>query len=619
MILYSEFKPRFIQDVRESVIDYRIMESFKANLMHGVSESERRSWANSMQYMRNVLDDPEIPDDARVSIEMQIPNTGKRIDFIVSGQDAERKDQAVVVELKQWERAEATDMDAVVRTYVGGGLREVSHPSYQAWTYVALLEDFNAAVYESDISLTPCAYLHNCTDDRVLNGPQYREHTARAPIFFRTDVGKLCAFIKRYIRHGDATDIMYRIEHGEIRPSKGLADAVLGLLTGNREFHMIDDQKVVYEQALHMASVRPDGRKRVLLVEGGPGTGKSVVAVNLLVRLIGERKNALYVSKNAAPREVYASKLTGVRGRTRYTNLFKGSGAFLNAERDDFDCLIVDEAHRLNEKSGFYGNLGDGQIGEIISAARTTIFFLDEDQRVTLQDVGSREEILKETRAAGAEVVETRLQSQFRCNGSDGYLAWLDNTLGIRETANIRLSRDDYHFEVLDSPTELQARIEAENRINGRSRMVAGYCYPWLSKKDASKDDIVFPEHGFSRKWNLTAHGSLWLVQPDSVEQVGCIHTCQGLELDYVGVIVGKDMVIQDECLKTNPFERARSDRSIRGFKKWYNAEPQAALMAADRIIRNTYRTLMTRGMKGCFVWCEDEALNDWFRSRLGG
>lgn len=619
MILYSEFKPRFIQDVRESIIDYRILESFKTQLRHGVSDNERRSWANSMLYMRNVLDDPEIPDDARISIEMQIPNTGKRIDFIISGQDAERKDQAVVVELKQWERAEATDMDAVVRTYVGGGLREVSHPSYQAWTYVALLQDFNAAVYESEIGLVPCAYLHNCSDDSVLNALQYREHTTRAPLFFKTDVGKLCAFIKRYIRHGDATDIMYRIDNGEIRPSKGLADAVLGLLTGNHEFHMIDDQKVVYEQALKLAKENSTGRKQVFLIKGGPGTGKSVVAVNLLVHLIGDRKNALYVSKNAAPREVYASKLTGLRRKTRYTNLFKGSGAFLDAVKDSFDCLIVDEAHRLNEKSGFYGNLGDGQIGEIISAARTSIFFLDEDQRVTLQDVGSREEIVKEATSAGAAVYEAELKSQFRCNGSDGYLAWLDNTLGIRETANVLLSRDDYSFEVLDSPLDLQHRIEAENRNNGRSRMVAGYCYKWVSKKEPNKDDIVFPAYGFSRKWNLTAHGSLWLVQPDSVDQVGCIHTCQGLEVDYIGVIVGKDMFVQDDLLKTNAFERAPADRTIRGFKKWHKSDPLEAEKAADRIIRNTYRTLMTRGMKGCFVWCEDEALNDWFRSRLGG
>jgi DUF2075 family protein len=619
MLLYSEFKPQFIQHVRENVIEYRIMEQFKDKLMHGVSDSERRSWANSMQYMRNVMDDPDIPDDARISIEMQIPNTGKRIDFIVSGQDATRRDQAVVVELKQWERAEATDMDAVVRTYVGGGMREVSHPSYQAWTYVALLQDFNAAVYNSDLELSPCAYLHNCSDDRVLNAPQYREHTERAPIFFKTDVGKLAAFIKRYIRYGDSDNIMYRIENGEIRPSKGLADAVRGMLTGNREFHMIDEQKVVYEQALQLASLRPDGRKRVLIVEGGPGTGKSVVAVNLLANLIGERKNALYVSKNAAPREVYASKLTGLRRKTRYTNLFKGSGAFLNAQPNEFDCLIVDEAHRLNEKSGFYGNLGEGQIREIVTAARTSVFFLDEDQRVTFQDVGSREAILKEAKAAGAEVHATKLASQFRCNGSDGYLAWLDNTLGIRETAHIRLSREDYHFEVLESPAALQARIEAENRINGRSRMVAGYCYPWVSKKEPHRDDIVFPDYGFSRKWNLTEHGSLWLVQPGSVDQVGCIHTCQGLELDYVGVIVGLDMVVQDGQLETDPFKRARSDRSIRGFKKWYKEEPQAAAKAADRIIRNTYRTLMTRGMKGCFIWCEDEALNDWFRSRLGG
>jgi DUF2075 family protein len=617
MILYSAPKPGFLQDVRENVIEYRILESFRVHLKRGVSENERRSWANSMQYMGNVMSDPELPEDARVTIEMQIPNTGKRIDFIVSGQDAERREQAVVVELKQWETAEATDLDGVVRTYVGGGVREVSHPSYQAWTYVALLQDFNSAVYEEGIGLHACAYLHNCLDGRGLMAPHYREHLDKAPLFLRTDVGKLSAFIRKYIRHGDQSRIMYRIERGDIRPSKGLADAVVGMLRGNREFHMIDDQKVVFERARQLAGVRPDGRKRVLIVEGGPGTGKSVVAVNLLVDLLGDRLNTFYISKNAAPRAVYASKLTGVRGKTRYTNLFKGSSAFWDAERDTVDCLIVDEAHRLTEKSGLYGNLGENQMREIMNAARTSVFFLDEDQRVTLKDFGTREGLLAAAAELGAEVHEARLESQFRCSGSDGYLAWLDNTLGIRETANVTLSPEDYRFEVMDDPAALIERIEALNRENGRSRVVAGYCYDWISKKRPEAFDIVFPEHGVARQWNLTKHGSTWLVEPDSVAQVGCIHTCQGLELDYVGVIVGRDLVAGEDRLVTDPARRARTDHSIRGFKSWVKREPEAAKAAADRVIRNTYRTLMTRGMKGCFVWCEDPALNDWFRERL--
>lgn len=617
MILYSAPKPGFLRDVRENVIEYRILERFRAHLKRGVSDNERRSWANSMPYMRNVLDDPEIPEDARVTIEMQIPNTGKRIDFIVSGQDEEHREQAVVVELKQWETAEATDMDGVVRTYVGGGVREVSHPSYQAWTYVALLEDFNAAVHEEGIGLHACAYLHNCMDGRALTAPHYREHLDKAPLFLRTDVGKLSAFIRRYIRHGDRSNILYRIERGDIRPSKGLSDAVVGMLRGNREFHMIDDQKVVFERARQLAGVRPDGRKRVLIVEGGPGTGKSVVAVNLLVDLLGDGRNAFYVSKNAAPRAVYASKLTGVRGKTRYTNLFKGSSAFLDAEPDTFDCLIVDEAHRLTEKSGLYGNLGENQMREIMAAARTSVFFLDEDQRVTLKDFGTREGLLAAAAELGAEVHEARLESQFRCSGSDGYLAWLDNALGIRETANVTLAPEDYRFGVMDDPAALIRRIEALNRENGRSRVVAGYCYDWVSKKRPEAFDIVFPEHGVARQWNLTRHGSTWLVAPDSVEQVGCIHTCQGLELDYVGVIVGRDLVAGEDRPVTDPARRARTDHSIRGYKSWVKREPEAAKAAVDRVIRNTYRTLMTRGMKGCFVWCEDPALNDRFRERL--
>ena len=617
MIVYQESKQTFMSHVRESKIDYIIHENFQKQLGRSTGKREIESWKNSMQYMRNVLDDTEIPNDARISIECQVPNTSKRIDFIITGQNANKNDCAVIVELKQWESATITTMDGVVQTYVGGGVRDVSHPSYQAWSYAALLEGFNEEVYQHDITLKPCAFLHNCEVPGDLVSPFYKPHLEKAPLFIKNDVVKLANFIKTYVKYGDPTNIMYRIEHGKIRPSKTIADSIAKLIDGNEEFVMIDDQKIVFEYAKNLVYASSSKKKNVLIVRGGPGTGKSVVAIQLTARLTADQKLVQYVSKNSAPRDVYASKLTGYRSKTWVNNLFKGSGAYINTPNGEFDALIIDEAHRLNEKSGMFSNLGENQIKEIIAAAKCSIFFVDEDQRVTMKDIGSRKEVEYWANKAGSTVHYLELESQFRCNGSDGYLAWLDNFLDIRQTANLNLSDLNYQFEVIDNPNELRNRIFSYNSDRNKARMVAGYCWPWKSKKDKNSMDIIIPEHDFKMQWNLTQDGMLWIISPDSVNQVGCIHTCQGLEVDYIGVIIGADLVVRKGKWVCRPEYRASSDNSIHGLKTLMKRDPQRGKEMAELIIKNTYRTLMTRGMKGCLVYSDDQETRDWLKETI--
>jgi DUF2075 family protein len=386
------------------------------------------------------------------------------------------------------------------------------------------------------------------------------------------------------------------------------------MIKGNKEFVMIDDQKVVYENALALAKKATDNNKQVLIVQGGPGTGKSVVAINLLVELAKIGFMPSYVSKNAAPRAVYEARLTGTIRATEMRNLFKGSGAFVETPKNTFDALIVDEAHRLNKFSGLFGNLGENQIKEIIDAARFTVFFIDEDQRVTLKDIGRKKEIYIWASRAGAEITELELNSQFRCNGSDGYLAWLDNTLQIRETANNSIADIDYDFKVVDTPSELRDLIFEKNKINNRARLVAGYCWKWPSKKDPLAYDIEFPEFDFKMKWNLTDDGSAWIISPTSVNEIGCIHTCQGLEVDYIGVIVGDDFVIRNGQVITDASKRASSDSSVKGYKRLVAEKPIEGKEMIDLVIKNTYRTLMTRGMKGCYVWFVDEETRRYFQ-----
>jgi DUF2075 family protein len=365
---------------------------------------------------------------------------------------------------------------------------------------------------------------------------------------------------------------------------------------------------------MEMAARAKSNRKQVLLVEGGPGTGKSVVAINLLVELTQRQFVTHYVSRNAAPRAVYESKLAGTFSRTHITNLFKGSGAYVDTSPNTMDVLIVDEAHRLNEKSGFYQNQGDNQIKEIIQASRLSIFFLDQDQRVTLKDIGSREEVRRWAAELGVEVTESKLESQFRCNGSDGYLSWINNTLQIEETANETLAGIEYDFRVYDSPNDLRQKIVELNQERNKARMVAGYCWDWRGKKDPDIADVVIPKHDFAMRWNLDTDNSLWIVAPDSVSEIGCIHTCQGLELDYVGVVIGEDFVVRDGQVITDANKRSSQDRSIRGFKSMYKQNPKEAHAAADPIIKNTYRTLMTRGQKGCYIFCVDKETNEYFK-----
>lgn len=614
MLVYVADKAQFLSDCYNNDIGDVIEKEFKTVTGKSVSQNEKRSWSSSLGYVENVLRDVEIDPNIGVAVELHMPQSSKRIDVTLSGYDTEGKKNIVIVELKQWDSVTKTDKDAMVITYLGKGQREVVHPSYQAWSYAALLEGFNESVYNGGIQIQPCAYLHNYVRDGVIDSSHYQPYIDKAPLFLKADKDQLRTFIKTHVKYGDKKSILYELDGGRIRPSKSLSDSLKGLMASKPEFVLIDDQKLVFEAALSAGRTASSAAPKVIIIEGGPGTGKTVVAINLLVRLTGHGLTGKYVSKNAAPRKVYETKLVGAISRSRFSNLFSGSGSYLDTPTDTFDFLIVDEAHRLNEKSGLYGNLGENQIKELINAAKCAIFFVDEDQRVTLSDIGSTDLIESYAKERGATIERYALSSQFRCSGSDGYMAWLDHSLGIRDTANTHLSTREYEFKVFDCPHALHQAITEKNNEN-RARVVAGYCWKWSSKKDPLASDIVIGD--YKKQWNLDKDGSLWIIAPNSVEEVGCIHTCQGLEVDYIGVIIGPDLVVRDGLVITNPAARASNDKTIRGYKKMAKEDPVAAQQITDLIIKNTYRTLMTRGMKGCYIYSTDPETIEYFRNRL--
>ncbi|PQA55656.1 DUF2075 domain-containing protein [Siphonobacter curvatus] len=617
MIIYQANKLSFKADIETGNIEEIILHFFEQRLNRSTSKSEVQSWRDSLLHMNMVLSDSTIPDDCGVAIEYQIPMTSKRIDVILTGQSENHQDLVVLVELKRWETAELTQKDGIVKTRFSGGIAETSHPSYQAWSYASLLKSFNETVYAENIPLHPCAFLHNYKKDEVITHAFYQTYIDKAPVFLKTDLTQLRAFIKSFIRYGDTANLLHRIEESQIKPSKNLADSLASMMKGKPEFILIDEQKLVYETALSLARVARSRTKQVLIVKGGPGTGKSVIAINLLVSLIQERFSALYTSKNSAPRKVYESKLTGTLRASEISNLFLGSGSFTDKKANSLNVLIVDEAHRLNEKSGLFSNLGENQVKEIINTAECSIFFLDENQRIHLKDIGSEEEIARWASAANAQVTTLELSSQFRCSGSDGYLAWLDQVLQIRETANDSISDLGYDFRIFDNPNELRQAIELQNHYSNKARMVAGYCWEWDSKKNPQAYDVILPEFDFKMRWNLTTDGSLWIIAPNSVNEIGCIHTCQGLEVDYIGVIVGEDLGIDEQGhLYAKPEKRAKSDASIKGYKKLLKEDPDNQQLV-EEIIKNTYRTLMTRGIRGCYVYFVDKRVEAYFKSHL--
>ena len=618
MIVYSDTKRQFVDDVRFGTIEDKILQMVRACGLNAGQAAEYQSWHNSMQFMRNVVDDPDIDDQVQVAIEYNIPMTSKRVDFIISGADQSEKDHLLIVELKQWEKAEVVDDDMhfCVRTYVAKDNRIVCHPSYQAYSYSRFIANYSQEVLNRDISLVPCAYLHNFKPEYryVLSNPIYQEWLDVAPFFIKTEVREFSAFVKKFVtKKSTKGDLLYLIDHGRIRPSKSLQDMLVSMVKGNQEFILLDEQTVCFDMCLKtMNQCQKDRKKRVIIIQGGPGTGKSVLAVNLLMEFIGQSLNASYVTKNSAPRNAFLSLLSkgNVRTAVDIKQLFRSPFGLSKCDTNLYDCLIVDEAHRLMKK--MYGDwTGENQVKECINASLLTIFMLDEDQAVTSKDIGSVEEIKKWSKQLDARVImtdETRLMSQFRCNGSDAYIQFIDNLLQRHEeTLPIYMSELNYDFQVFDDPSELRDALREKNAINNKARMVAGYCYDWDVKNHRGEYDIILGE-SFKAKWNL-ANDDIWAINPNSFEEVGCIHTAQGLEFDYVGVLIGKDLRYDpySERVITNASAISKDDKSS-GIRSASETE-------ARRLILNTYKTLLTRGQKGCYVYCEDEPLREWFKS----
>ena len=616
MLAYLGTKSDFLRDA--PVIEDKVRDAVKAKLNFDVGQSEYQSWRNSLgNAMSHVMRSDQIPEDAGIAIEYRLNGRRFRLDFVISGLDSQGKESLVIIELKQWTDIQFSELEEHIRTALGGGIRDVTHPSYQVWSYKSHLEMYNEYVYENGLSVEACAYLHNCKDGTVINNSRYENALRLAPVFFHGEHEMLQNLVAKSIQKGAGISLLERVDQSLVRPSQQLADAVGNMLKGQEEFVLLDEQKTAFETIIRNARQVQTGGKKVLIIKGGPGTGKSVISINALAKLTSERMNVKYVTANAAPRDVFQAKLKGLIKGDSVKHLFGGSGSYTESVQNSMDVLIVDEAHRLRMKSGMFKNLGESQTKEIIHSSKLSVFFIDEAQKVTWSDVGEISRIKAYAAKLGADVEMLELTSQFRCGGSDDYMAWLDDTLGLQNVQENYFSRDKFDFKIFESVNALHDEIRIKNRESNKARMVAGYCWNWVSKKSPSLFDIELDQGRYKARWNLASYGNEWIINPKSVDEVGCIHTCQGLEVDYVGVIIGDDLAIQNGKLISNPNGRAKSDKSLNGYKGERKADPERADAKADELIRNTYRTLMSRGMKGCYVYFTNPEVRAYFEEQL--
>jgi uncharacterized protein len=625
MRLYAGSTSNFVLDATRNRVARLLEHEFLAYYRYKPSPGEVRAWEESLARLSLVVNGAGLEDHG-IFLEYQLPLTSRRLDALITGENKEGSPNAVIIELKQWQKSEPCDADAMVSTWVGGGKRDTLHPSVQAGQYRDYLADMNEAFYEerAPLTLSACSYLHNyrTTDGDPILADKFTPWLEEVPLFDADRSVDLQHFLGARLERGRGLPILKRIEDGKVRPSKKLLDHVAKVVTGEPRFVLLDEQRVVFERALAEArrGVSAPG-KRVLLVEGGPGTGKTVLAANLLGKLSADGLNAQYATGSKA----FTQTMREIVGR-RAAAQFRYFNSYGNETSDSVDVLICDESHRIREKSTTQWTPAEvraslpPQVDELLNVAKVSIFFIDDRQIVRPGETGSSKLIRDHASRIGAQLWEYQLEAQFRCAGSDAFVNWTDNTLDIRPTANQVWNQkgETFEFRVFSTVEALNTAIRNRAADGASARLVAGFCWPWSNPMPDGTlvDDVVIG--GFRRPWNAKSSAArlapgippenLWAYDPKGVDQVGCIYTAQGFEFDYVGVIWGNDLRYDQQAQKWIGDRQQSRDSVVR--------------RGGDRfveLVKNTYRVLLSRGLKGCYVYCQDQETAKFLLSRTEG
>jgi uncharacterized protein len=621
MRLYAGMSRDFIQDTAHNQIAGKLSDSFFRHFRFRPSPAEVNSWRNSLRAVSQVFQLGNL-EDYGVILEYQLPLTSKRLDCLICGRDEAGQDRAVIIELKQWERCSAAVGENLVTTWLGGAEREILHPSVQVRQYQWYLQDNHTAFYEgpTPVGVNSCAYLHNYypeADDVIFSEP-FRSVLTDFPTFSADHVSTLTAYLTDRLAGGGGLPVLKRVEESRYRPSKKLMDHVGRVIRGEKVFVLLDEQLVVYEKVLACAREGfGDRRKAVLIVKGGPGTGKSVIAINLMADLLLEGRNAQYATGSRAFTETLR-RIIGTRGAVQ----FKYFNGYVEAQPNEVDVLICDEAHRIRSTSNSRytpkaKRSGTPQLDELLKAAKVVVFLIDDRQVVRPDEIGSCDYIRTRAAAANCRLSEYELEAQFRCAGSDGFVNWINNTLGIERTANVLWEGDErFDFRIFDGPESLEAAIREKAAKGSSARVMAGFCWPWsLPRPDGTLiDDVQIGD--YKRPWDAKPEArrlakgipkaTHWAFDPNGINQVGCVYTAQGFEFDYAGVIFGVDLAYNFDQQTWEGHPENSSDRAVKRGKEGF----------LD-LVKNTYRVLLSRGLKGCYVYFMDKDTERFFRSRM--
>jgi hypothetical protein len=416
--LYAGMSLAFVEDTVRNQIARKLADAFFQYYGYPAPKSEVAAWGNSLRAMAQVVQFANLNDHG-VVVEYELPSSSRRLDFMICGRNTSRRDEAIIVELKQWSKCESAEAEGLVSTWVGGSSREVAHPSVQVGQYQQYLADTHSAFYEGDhpIQLGACSYLHNYEvhPDDVLLAAKFTETIARYPIFGSASVDDLTCYLRERLSTGHGNSVLARIEQSAYRPSRKLMDYVAETIAGRGPWVLLDEQLVVFEKiraAVDAGVTR--GRQQVVIVRGGPGTGKSVLAINLIARFLREGRTAHYATGSRAFTKTLW-KLVGSRARP----VFKYFNGYRNALPGEIDALICDEAHRIRETSNDrYTPKAkksiEPQIRELLRAAKVAVFFIDDRQGVRPNEIGSSEYIKQHAISLNYEVSEFDLEVLFR-------------------------------------------------------------------------------------------------------------------------------------------------------------------------------------------------------------
>ncbi len=599
---------------------------FTIQIGHKPAPSEVHAWQNSLMALSMLVDQAELNDHG-VILEYQLGNTSRRLDAMLTGHAATSAENAVVVELKQWsgESIGPSTADNCVELYVGKQVRRVLHPSVQVGGYQQWLLDNHSVFYETDaVALTAVSYLHNLQFDAAgeLWADRHAEALHRNPLYTGDQSIELAEFLDHHLSAGDGATVMNRVLESKYRPSRKLLEHTAAMIKAQSDFVLLDEQRVAFESVL--ADAR-DGyhhaKKSVVLVQGGPGTGKSIIALHLVGELAKRGYNAMHATGSKA----FTENMRRVVGSRAGQSQFRYFNQFGNADANDVDVLILDEAHRLRETSASRftpkaKKTDIPQVDELIKAAKTTVFFIDDNQVVRPNEVGSTQLILDAAERNKADVSTFELETQFRLAGSKAFLQWVDGMLGIAPSAEPTWDpdRETFDFRIVDSVEQLDALIRSKADEGHSARLTAGFCWPW---SNPNADGTLVPDvkvGAWQMPWNAKPDAgrlapgippsNFWASDPNGINQVGCVYTAQGFEFDYVGVIWGRDLR-WDPATNDWIGDPSHSHDSI-------------VKRSGDRftdLVKRTYRVLLTRGLKGCCVHFEDEETRRHVQQLING